>query len=160
MRVIIDTREQLPWELAAEGLETIPGTLQSGDYSIDGYQSLFAIERKSLADFYGSITSGRERFEREISRLSSYHRKAVIIEDSYQSALEPGEHGRNIYPAAITGTIAAWYIRYGVPFIFISSRKKATEFAAALFRQFEKEYILPKNPPKKRKSTTDDAIPF
>ena len=60
---IIDTREQQP--LALE-LDTVPGTLATGDYSVHGLEDLLTVERKSLDDLLGCMTSGRPRFEREL----------------------------------------------------------------------------------------------
>lgn len=79
-RVVIDTREQAPFTFqglrtdAKDGrrqlvVETIPSTLATGDYSIEGLEELISIERKSVSDFYGTILAGRDRFERELQRL-------------------------------------------------------------------------------------------
>ena len=46
--IIIDSREQIPYEF--EGSQV--GTLKSGDYSLDGFQDRVAVERKSKADLY------------------------------------------------------------------------------------------------------------
>ena len=55
--IIMDTREQRP--LVFTHLASKVGTLQSGDYSIKGLEHNFAIERKSIPDFCGSLTRGR-----------------------------------------------------------------------------------------------------
>lgn len=79
-RVVIDTREQAPFTFqglrtdAKDGrrqlvVETVPSMLATGDYSIEGMEGLISIERKSVADFYGTILAGRDRFERELARL-------------------------------------------------------------------------------------------
>lgn len=81
-RIAIDTREQAPWSFtgfradAAQGrkpliIQTVTTTLASGDYSIDGLEAEVSIERKSVADFYGTILAERERFERELTRLQA-----------------------------------------------------------------------------------------
>ena len=48
--IIIDTREQIPWEF--RDLPTEPGTLDTGDYSVSGLEHLIAVERKSLDDLW------------------------------------------------------------------------------------------------------------
>ena len=64
---IIDSREQLPLDLAP--LQTVPGTLTTGDYSVKGLESIVAIERKSLSDLLSCIGTSRERFDKEIHAI-------------------------------------------------------------------------------------------
>jgi DNA excision repair protein ERCC-4 len=56
---IVDTREQLPLDLAPLAVEV--GTLATGDYSVRGLVDVIAIERKSLPDLLGCI--GQDRIE-------------------------------------------------------------------------------------------------
>jgi ERCC4-type nuclease len=49
--IVIDSREQQP--LSFSRLPAIRGTLVTGDYSVVGLESLFAIERKAFADLVG-----------------------------------------------------------------------------------------------------------
>ena len=66
MKIIIDTREQLP--LKFTGHETTRRKLEEGDYNIVELEDKIVIERKSLQDFYQSITSDHLRFKNEILR--------------------------------------------------------------------------------------------
>lgn len=117
----IDTREQAPWRFT--GITNTAGqpiivplstgvALRSGDYSIAGFEFRVAIERKSLSDWFGSITAGRERFEREMERLSQMDYAAVVIEAGWEEMTS----SRTVPAASVAGTIAAWSIRYGVHF--------------------------------------------
>lgn len=124
--VVIDSREQLPYEFSGmtdaktSDALVVPVTskgLPSGDYSLDGYESAIAIERKSLEDLYGSVTHGRERFEREIGRLNEgYKFAAVVIEASHDEILHPEKYdpawSNRTKPASVEGTVVAWSIRY------------------------------------------------
>lgn len=100
--VIIDSREQSPWlftnfktDKTSKGgprplvVQTRVEGLPSGDYSIDGFQQRVAIERKSLEDLYGTLGGGRDRFTRELERLSTYDRAAVVVEASMGGAVLP-----------------------------------------------------------------------
>jgi ERCC4-type nuclease len=49
--LVIDSREQAP--LAFERLESVRGTLRTGDYSVRGLEDLFSVERKTVADLVG-----------------------------------------------------------------------------------------------------------
>ena len=58
---IIDSREQNPLDVSP--LQAITGTLVTGDYSIQGLESVIAIERKSLDDLLGCCGRERKRFD-------------------------------------------------------------------------------------------------
>lgn len=60
-------------------------TLQTGDYSVIGMESLVSIERKSVADFVSTISGDRERFERELVRMQQMQFSAVIVEGDWDS---------------------------------------------------------------------------
>jgi ERCC4-type nuclease len=81
--VVIDSREKRPWAFPIELVNSSIGTLPTGDYSLAGDAS-FAIERKSLDDFLGTIGGGWERFLREIGRMDRFDAKVIIIEGNFE----------------------------------------------------------------------------
>src|SRR6266851_1529925 len=76
--ILCDTREQLPLMLP----NFRRATLVTGDYSVEGYEELIAVERKTLEDLYGCFGQSRERFVRELDRLAAYRYPAIVIEAS------------------------------------------------------------------------------
>lgn len=76
-QIIADTREKDP--LAFTHLETVRGTLHTGDYSIQGLTSRFAVERKSVADLVSSLTRARRRFIRELERMRGMDFARLLI---------------------------------------------------------------------------------
>jgi DNA excision repair protein ERCC-4 len=117
--IAVDTREQLPFEfeniLAAGKLvlvSTQQATLASGDYSIVGHEEAVAVERKTLADLYGTLTAGRDRFERELERLASYEFSAVVVEADWHQIVDGPLFVMRAKPASIVGTIHAWQQRF------------------------------------------------
>ena len=135
MKIIIDTREQTPWSFPPD-IPTIPGTLDSADYSIEGLQELCGIERKSLSDFLGCCTGeGRDRFKRELLRLRSFRCKAVIIETSLNTILQGGYRSK-INPESVLGSITSWQTRYDIPFVFADSPESAARYCLATMRTF------------------------
>ena len=123
--IITDTREQTP--LVFEHLASERGTLQSGDYSILGLEHDFAVERKSIPDLCGSLTRGRERFERELHRLRGFSFARVIIVGS------PHEVQATAFNAkAIFSSISAFEARYGIPFVW----EPSPELAARLMERW------------------------
>jgi len=63
MIIKTDSREQLPYEFKSP---SEVGTVLVGDYSISGLEDHISIERKSIDDLIGCLTTGRERFKREL----------------------------------------------------------------------------------------------
>jgi hypothetical protein len=97
LRVIIDTREQCPWSFPA-WVDTRRGTLQAGDYALDGDKQ-FAIERKSLDDFLGTISTGWDRFKREIGRMTGWNIRVIIVEGDFERVcFRVGSEGEIIPP--------------------------------------------------------------
>ena len=138
LRITIDTREQLPWAFADFPMvQAAPGTLQAGDYRADG--ATFTVERKSPADFLGSITHGRERFERELEKLAVTG-GAIVVEGSLADVLSGRTNRRpdgrlRVHQNAILATIAAFLMRYQVATYFAGSRLMAEQLAYHLLRQ-------------------------
>ena len=134
--IAIDTREQIPWEFRCP---TVAAKIDSGDYSLFNAEAgkpilehLVSIERKSLADFVGSITSGRERFEREILRLHDACEWPWIIVECSLTDLAAGEYRSTITPKTVFGTIEAWARRYRVQWVFAGDRLAAQTLAQTI----------------------------
>jgi ERCC4-type nuclease len=66
MLIRIDTREQTPLEF--ENCATVRGTINTGDYSLEGDQDAFAIERKSLPDLVQSLAI-QKNYIRELKTI-------------------------------------------------------------------------------------------
>ena len=78
-QIIVDSREQKPFQF--EGHTLIESKLEYGDYSLHPNNKL-AIERKSLSDLYGTLSGGRERFEREIQKAKKLEGYIVVVVES------------------------------------------------------------------------------
>jgi ERCC4-type nuclease len=125
---IIDTREQLPLDLSP--LQTVAGTLTTGDYSVRGLESIVAVERKSLSDLLGCIGVNRERFDREVLRLLAYPTRAIVVESTWPD-LEQGEWRSQVTPAAAVGSVLGW-IAQGVPIIMVGDHERAGRYVSRL----------------------------
>ncbi len=86
LTIIIDTREQAPWAFPDELAVSRRGTLGAGDYAVDG-DEFFAIERKSLEDFLGTISTGWDRFRRELARMraAQHIARVIIVESNFEA---------------------------------------------------------------------------
>lgn len=114
--VVVDTREQTP--LPITRLPTIRAGLYSGDYSVAGLESVFAVERKSIADFVGCcLAANRERFERELHRLRGFAFRRLLIVGT-RAEIEAGEYRSKIKPESVLATIHCFEYRYNIPVVW------------------------------------------
>ena len=117
---------------------TRTATLATGDYSIAGAESLIAIERKSLDDLIGSLTSGRERFERELHRGKALDYFAIVIE-ARLSDLSNGRYQSKMNPRAAIQSLLAFSVRYGLPIFFAENRDYGQRLTESLLLKFARE---------------------
>jgi len=109
MKVVYDQREKQPWSLP--GVEAEPVHLETGDYTVEGFEDRFAVERKSINDLASSLGAGRENFEAEIVRAQEMDQFVVIVEGSRDDIRDENYYS-NIHPNAILGTTEKWPWRY------------------------------------------------
>lgn len=136
--IIQDTREQTPYTFA----KIIPpppvevATLSSGDYSVKGLERHIAIERKSLIDAFGTFGKGRDRFERELDRLSQLRFAAVVIEADFDTIARRPPARSRLKPKTVFRSMAAWGIRHGVHFYWCPNRAAAEKWTFILLERF------------------------
>jgi|19_taG_2_1085344.scaffolds.fasta_scaffold05541_6 hypothetical protein len=76
--IIIDTREQRPWSFPEESAKVARGTIGIGDYALRGDQHMFAVERKSLDDFVGSISSTWDQFRVRFQKMRAANWPSMV----------------------------------------------------------------------------------
>ena len=118
--ILCDTREQLPLTLP----NSRRATLATGDYSVEGYENLIAVERKSHADFAMCVGAERERFERCLARLATYEYPALVLECT-MSDLLGGTRFSVVHPASVVGSLIAWSTKYRLPIWLAGNREHA-----------------------------------
>ena len=147
-KAIVDTREQHPWTF--QGIQRgndqyiVPreiATLATGDYSIEGFESQYTIERKSSDDLVGSVTAGHQRFEREHERMLAMieagGQACVICEGSLASICdELTADGRWKARQTLVGCTASWPFKYRVPWFFAGSRFRAEDLAFSILMKW------------------------
>lgn len=137
MKIIIDTREQEPFTFRHERMDvqTEPGTLTVGDYSLAGLTDRVAVERKSLPDLVQCLGRERERFERELARGAALDAFAVVCEAAWLD-LSRGEYRSRLNPHAACQSVLAFAGRYRVPFLFAGTRGAAEYVCWGFLRQY------------------------
>lgn len=139
MIILQDTREQRPFTferfndvmVQAEGLPV-------GDYSLPGFTDRVAVERKELNDLVGCFCSGRERFEKELSKARHFELFAVVVE-SELSDLAAGNYKSDMNPASAVQSMIAFFVRYGTPFLFCKDRRGAEYTTHSLLAKYVRE---------------------
>jgi ERCC4-type nuclease len=142
MQIIIDSREQIPFRFSPT-IQTVRRALPVGDYSIVGCEDLVVIERKSLGDLMGSITSNRDRFVRELRHLRAFRLAVLMVEGRWMD-IEGQNYRAQIHPNAVIGSLMAFTIKYGVVPILADDHETAGRITERLLlnfaRMIEKEY--------------------
>jgi ERCC4-type nuclease len=137
MRILIDTREQLPFSFTRfQGVETEQAALPAGDYSLPGFEDKVAIERKELNDLIGCLKgSDRDRFERELNRTRHYDLFCVVVESTLEDVAK-GRYRSEMKPQAALQSIFAFQVRYRVPFIWAGNRAAAEYATFSLLEKY------------------------
>jgi ERCC4-type nuclease len=147
VNLIIDTREQTPWEFDALPSDFVINTVQTdkldaGDYTIVGYDlpgpDGIIIERKrGLNEINTNFGAQWDRFMRECERLSEYGSAHIIVEDDLSAAFDRYTEkytGVNYPPAFFLKRTAQIQLRYGVQVHYASNRRYAQYLASYLFQ--------------------------
>ena len=136
-KIIVDSREQKPLWTNCEVKK-----LDFGDYSIEGHEYLFAIERKSLPDMLSTLTSGHERFKKELIRARVANYFAIVVDGSY-SAME-NKDWPNAWRSKVPGHTATaiadtLHMKYGVHIHWCKDRNDSKRRIRGLMRNYLKQ---------------------
>lgn len=140
--ILVDSREQTPLPVGRY-LSTLPAGLQSGDYSLLGFEDQFAVERKSIADLTGSLVgANRERFERELHRLRGFRFKRLLVVGDPED-LRKHRYRNKIPPKSVFASLAAYEMRFDLPTVWQPGELEAARLVARWAHFFHREAIRP-----------------
>ena len=126
------------WNMVVRPVTTKRGTFNIGlaDYSIEGMEDRVQIERKSVADLFGTLGGRREKFEAEIKRLhEDCEFAAVVVEGGWDQIIL--WRGNGPEPQSVVGTILAWQQRYrNVHWLLLPSRSAAERITFRVLERF------------------------
>jgi len=151
--IIVDSREQAPFgftdiDISAPAgktweVKTLRVGLETGDYSIRGWEHLLTIERKSLTDLYGTIGGGHDRFVRECQRMEEMVRRggfaAVVCEADMNAEINFPPPSTTLGANHLLGTVAHLSMRHGIHWYFMPGRREAELFCFRLLQAFWKQ---------------------
>lgn len=146
MIILVDTREQLPY------WPTIRATLVVGDYTTQKLLNKFHIERKSLQDLYGTLTSGNNRFKYELFR-AAYHciRIEVYVEGSRADFINknfPKGDERKFSTDGLDRLVKTFERKYHLTFHWCRDRRQAKKLVADRLATEEQKPLKASNKPK------------
>ena len=87
MIIIQDTREQIPWDFSFYYTQIVE-KLDTGDYTVKGYENEFVVERKkSVGEISTNLGKEVKRFVAELKRMEKFKYKHLVCEFSEQDIL-------------------------------------------------------------------------
>jgi len=143
--IVVDTREQEPYVFDPARVTTVRRTLLAGDYSLDGLESIVAVERKSLDDFATTVVRHRERFGRELRVLAGYALGCVVVEATLDDIVEH-RYRADVHPNSVVGATLSIIVDYGVPVYLAGDRQLARLFVEGLLRRYHRKLAGPSAP--------------
>jgi DNA excision repair protein ERCC-4 len=136
--IAVDTREQNPLKFSR--LQAVSFALFTGDYSIRGLESSFAVERKSIDDLANCcMGTNRDRFERELCRLRGYGFKRLLVIGTRED-IAAGHYHSRIAPKSVLATLGAFEVRY-LPIVFAATPQEAAVIIERWAWYFAREIV-------------------
>ena len=135
--MLVDTREQNPLEFSHPYItEIVKTTLPVGDYSVqyaDGFSPLIFFERKSIEDLFSTLTSGHERFKREIEKAKSLNIKLILIIEGHLSKILKGSSHSTVEGIKIFRILLSLWIKHNLSFVLCKDREECSQFITEYF---------------------------
>jgi ERCC4-type nuclease len=140
LTILVDTREQDPLTEWPEGTVTERATLDTGDYSIKGYETSFTVERKSLDDLVGTMLNAYEsnprkppkRFNNELWRMQRFDKRALVVTATPQDVMNYKFHCGKDSHGALWHFCCSIEATYNVPVHMIGNRNDVAKWIADL----------------------------
>ncbi len=135
--IIVDTREQKPYfhtDAPRWGNAVIvKEKLDTGDYSLKGFEGQITVERKSVGDLDNSLKKEYPRFKRELIRMTEIPCRMVLVEGEQQditgTPTMDGYNGR-------FSQLVTIFVEYGISFVWQRNRVQAEKYCFAYLTTF------------------------
>lgn len=143
MVIIQDTREKSPFDFNFYDCDITVATLKTGDYTIQGYEDIIAIERKcSTSELAGNLGKNKIRFDNAIERLSNLEHAYIVCEFSrealYSFPKNSGIPKSKLKYVRMNGKymvkcLYEYEEEYGIKTIFCNNKQEAEEKVIEIF---------------------------
>lgn len=144
--IIIDTREQIPWEFGFHN--TAKKKLDTGDYTIEGFENILAIERKkSVSEIATNLSESR--FSDVLDRLSKIKHPYMVFEfslDEVYSFPVGSDIPKKLWDKLrISGNyiikrLIEIQLKYNIQVVFCGDPDNAEKFSASLMKRIYEQY--------------------
>jgi len=138
MKILIDTREQRPLEFAWPSAKAC---LPFGDYGCElDDESMVPVifERKSIADLFGSLSKGYERFRNMLRKAEADKVKIIIIVEGSLSKVLKGYSRSQRTGVSIVKQLYTIRAIYGIEIVFCQNRDEMTLYIEKLFDSYRR----------------------
>ena len=121
--ILRDDREKKPWRIVSPDFTHGKKRLMTGDYTIEGYEDVVAIEKKyGMKEFITNISGkDRKRFDATLVRLAEYPIKCIVIEDTLDKKLFDVFRAlpTRLGPKSVYWWMNKIIIHYGIPILML-----------------------------------------
>lgn len=141
--IIIDTREQKPWDFANADVVTTRKKVEIGDYTIEGLENRLCIERKrNVSEFIFNFTE--DRFHRLIKKIQAFEWKYILLEFSIDDVMlypiNSGIPDRQLHKVKLKGDfllkcISKLQVYYDIHVLFCGDADNAKIMALNIMKQ-------------------------
>jgi hypothetical protein len=145
MKIIQDTREKYPWNFSLYNIECIKRKLDTGDYSIEGYEDQICLERKrTTSEIAINLGKKCKPFEAELQRMATFRFAFILcefeLEDITRFPVGSGIPQNQwpyikMTPQFIHSRLNKWSETYGVEIIYCGDTSNAECTAISLLRE-------------------------
>jgi len=127
MILVVDTREQKPlFTEPQDGLVVVAASLPHGDYSLQGFEDRFCIERKQVSDFYSYIGKERNRTTKKMEQfreIVSAGGFVGLVVEAAEADLLSGFVMSRVSPETARQALVSFEVRYGIHVYYSRSRR-------------------------------------
>lgn len=133
-RIVVDTREQRPLNFGR--LPLVRKKLDFGDYSLRGFESRVAVERKSIQDLWGTLSQpvAWARFEREMQRAQLAGCRVHVVVEGHVGSVLVGNGRVALQPLRLMDRLWETCHMYGMGATFACGRVEAGHVVTAILR--------------------------
>ena len=152
MKIIIDSREQLPLEFKVGGNITDVSVrgLPIGDYAAEwepesnkpetNCEMPIVFDRKNISDLFGTLSSGMDRFKKEIERANENKIQLILIVEGSICDVLGGTKYSSIEGKTILKTMFSLFVKYNVIPVFCNNRSEMIRFIVETFEAIGRNY--------------------
>lgn len=106
-----------------------------GDYwcEIDGEDVPICFERKGLGDLFGTMTTGYERFRKNIAKAREFNFKMILLIEGNMREISKGYKHSSFDGESMLKKLATLHVKYDLEYHFFNDRREMARFIEETF---------------------------